>query len=164
MELVNPSIGLIFWTTLVFLILLFVLSKYAWKPMLSAVKQRESSIEDALKAAEKAREDIQKLTSDNEKLLQEARLERDRIIKEATQAANLLKQEAADRATAEANQILQKARTAIDTEKEAAKSELRTLVAQLSLEIAEKILRSELKNDQKNQDLVQTYLRETKLN
>ncbi len=164
MELVTPSIGLIFWTTLVFLILLFLLTKYAWKPMLSAVKDREKSIENALMAAEKAREDIQKMSNENEKLLQEARLERDKIIKEAMQAATQVRQEAGERASHEASLIIQSARQSIETDKEAAKTELKNLVAQLSLEIAEKILRSKLTDDKSSQDLIERYIKETSLN
>lgn len=164
MELVTPSIGLIFWTTLVFLILLFLLTKYAWKPMLSAVKDREKSIENALIAAEKAREDIQKMSNENEKLLQEARLERDKIIKEAMQAATQVRQEAGERASHEASLIIQSARQSIETDKEAAKTELKNLVAQLSLEIAEKILRSKLADDKSSQDLIERYIKETSLN
>lgn len=164
MELVTPSIGLIFWTTLVFLILMFILTRYAWKPMLSAVKDRERSIIEALQAAELAKEEMKKLSNENEKLLQEARMERDKIVKDALQAAAKLRQDAADSASTEAAKIVETARKAIETEKEAAKTELLNMVASLSLEVAEKVLRKQLQSDKVSQELIDQYIKEVKFN
>jgi F-type H+-transporting ATPase subunit b len=132
--------------------------------MLSAVKDRERTILEALQAAELAKEEMKKLSSENEKLLQEARMERDKIVKDALQAASKLRQEALDNASLEASKLVESARRSIETEKEAAKTELLNMVAALSLEVAEKVLRKQLQSDKVSKELIEQYLKEVKLN
>lgn len=162
--LVTPDLGLIFWSALTFLIVLFVLSKYAWKPILSAIKERELSIERALSQAEKARHDMAKLQAENEKLLEEARVERDKILKDATATAASIVNDAKTKASEEGNRILETAKAAINTEKQAALAEIKTQVATLSLQIAEKLLRKELSTESAQQELVSDYISDLKLN
>lgn len=162
--LTTPSIGLIFWTTIVFLFLLFILTKFAWKPILSAVKSREQKIEDALKEAEKAREEIKKLQADNEKLLQQARLEYDNIIKEAREIKEKMISDAKVQAQKEAQKILTSAQESINAQKNAAIAEIKQQVATLSIEIASKILKKELSNPDAQKQLVKQMLEEVSLN
>ncbi len=164
MELIQPGLGLIFWMTVTFSLVLFVLSKFAWKPILGAIKERETSIENALHSAEKAKQEMQKLQADNQRLLDEARLERDKILKEAQATANSLINQAKDKASEDANKLLENARQSIQNEKAAALTEIKNLVGSLSVQIAEQIIKKELKDDASQQALVQTYLNEAKLN
>jgi F-type H+-transporting ATPase subunit b len=164
MELVTPGIGLIFWQTVVFLLVLFLLGKFAWKPIMNALQERETSIENALSAAEKAKLEMQALKADNEKLLAEARLERDRILKEATDAANSLVETAKQKANEEGARMIEHARESIENEKRAAITEVKNMAASLSLEIAEQILRKELSDKSAQQALAQEYIREVTLN
>ncbi|MDH3710128.1 MAG: F0F1 ATP synthase subunit B [Cyclobacteriaceae bacterium] len=164
MDLITPGFGLIFWQTVIFLALVFVLSKYAWKPMLNAVKERESSIEESLAAAEKAKEEMSKLQSDNEKLLDEARLERDKIIKEALATANNIKDEAKTAASKISGKMIEDAKLAINNEKQAALTEMKNQVASLSLEIAERLLRQNLDDQPKQSQLVDQYLNDLNIN
>ena len=162
--LVTPGLGLIFWSALTFIIVLVVLSKYAWKPILNAVKERELSIERALSQAEKARHDMAKLQSENSKLLEEARLERAKIVKEATATATTIINDAKSKAAEEGNKILESAKAAINTEKQAALAEIKTQVATLSVQIAEKLLRRELSSEKAQHELVSDYISDLKLN
>lgn len=164
MDLINPSIGLIFWTTLTFVILLFLLKVLAWRPIIGALRSREDSINDALNAAERAKADMQKLQSKNEKLLEEARVERDNIIKEARAAANALKEEAKEEASKISSKMVEDARNAIHTEKQAALADVKNQVATLSLEIAEKLIKTQLKNDKAQKSLVEEFVKELNLN
>lgn len=164
MELVQPALGLIFWMLVSFLIVLFILGKFAWKPILKALKERETFIEDSLRSADKAREAMESLKSDNEKLLQEARAERERMLREARDTKDAIINEAKGKATTEANRLLQMAREAITNEKLAAITELKNQVATLSIEIAEKILREQLKDSAKQKELAEKYLKEVKMN
>ena len=164
MELVTPGIGLIFWQTVVFLLVLFLLGKFAWKPIMNALQERESSIENALSAAEKAKLEMQALKADNEKLLAEARLERDKILKEATDAANSIVETAKQKANEEGARMIEQARVSIENEKRAAITEVKNMAASLSLEIAEQILRKELSDKNAQQALAQEYIREVTLN
>lgn len=164
MELVTPGIGLIFWQTVTFLIVLFLLTKFAWKPILHALNEREASIESALSAAEKAKLEMQGLKAENEKLLAEARLERDKILKEATLAGNHMIDTARQKANEEGDRMIVNAREAINNEKRAAIAEVKNMAAQLSVEIAERILRKELSNPQAQQALAQDYISEVTLN
>ncbi|WP_242922073.1 F0F1 ATP synthase subunit B [Pontibacter liquoris] len=164
MELVTPGIGLLFWQTITFLIVLFLLSKFAWKPIMKALNDRETSIENALSAAEKAKLEIQGLKAENEKLLAEARLERDKILKEATEAGNHLIETAKQRANEEGDRMVANARESIENEKRAAITEVKNMAASLSVEIAERILRKELSNPQAQQALAQDYIKEVTLN
>lgn len=164
MNLVTPDLGLLFWQTITFLIVLFILAKFAWKPILSSLKEREDSIDEALSAAKKAKEEMQKLHADNEKLLAEARLERDRILRDAQTAANNMIAEAKEKAGAEGTRMIESARVAIVNEKQAALTEVKNLAATLSLEIAEKILKRELKDEVAQKELVNEFIKEANLN
>ena len=164
MDLITPGFGLIFWQTVVFLIVLFILGKYAWKPIMESLKNREESIQDALDAAENARKDIEKLTADNEKLLQEARLERDSILKDASTAANKIKDEAKEEASKISAKMLEDARNTINAEKNAALADIKSQVAELSLEITEKVLRKTLDKDSEQKSLIKEYMKDIELN
>ena len=164
MELVKPSIGLIFWMAVSFSIILFLLKKFAWKPILGMIKEREESIESALAAAEKAKEEMKALQSNNERILAEARAERDTLLKEAREAKDKMILEAKTTATKEGERMLAIARENIQNEKMAAITELKNQVATLSIEIAEKILKSELSSDEKQKSLVNTLLKDVNLN
>jgi len=163
-NLITPELGLFFWQTVVFLIVLFVLSKFAWGPIMTALKERETSIADALDSAAKARKDILELQSNNEALLAEARSERDRIIRDAQTAATALVEEARSKAQSEGNRMIESAKSAIQTEKQAALTEIKNHSATLAVEIAEKILRKELENPDAQQKLVNEYIKEVNLN
>lgn len=164
MDLVTPGIGLIFWQTLTFLIVLLILSRYVWKPIMNALKAREGSIEDALNAAEQAREDMEKLTADNEKLMAEARLERDRIIKDASTMAHKIREEAKDDASKIAEKMIADAKHTINLEKRAAINEIRNQVAEFSIQISEKILRKNLSSDKNQKALIAEYMKDLNLN
>lgn len=164
MDLVTPGIGLIFWTTIVFLILVFLLAKFAWKPILGAVKTREAAIEDALKSAQRAREELQQLQADNEKILKEAREEREQILKEARSMRDKMVADAKDVAGAEADKMIASAKEQIHHEKLAAITELKNQVANLSIEMAEKVLRAELKDQKAQTEMVERLVDDVKLN
>ena len=158
MELLTPGLGLIFWQLVGFLVLLFILGKFAWKPILGALSERESSIEDALAAAEKAKAEMAQLKSENEQLLAEARKEREKMLKDATDTANQLREEAREQASQEASRIVEDARASIEVQKQAALAEVKHQVANLSLTIAEKILREKLDDSEKQKDYVATLI------
>ena len=164
MDLVTPDIGLIFWTTISFAILYFILAKFAWKPILEAVEKREEGIKDALDAAENAKAEMANLQADNQKLLQEARAERENMLKEARDIKNKMIEDAKGEAQEQANKLIEQAQAAIESEKKAAIAELKTQVANLSIEIAEKVIRGELSNKDKQEKLVESMLSESKLN
>lgn len=164
MELLTPGTGLIIWQLIIFLLLFFLLSKLAWKPIISSLKEREVSIQNALDTAEKARLEMSQLKSDNEKLLKEAREERDKILKEAREAGNRMKDEAQADAKRQADKIVEDARAAINIEKQAALKDVRTQVALFSLEIAEKLMREKLSEDKSQKQLVETYIKDLKIN
>ena len=163
-SLITPGIGLIFWTSVVFVLLLLILSKFAWKPILNAMKTREQGIEDALASAERALNDMRELKSNNERILNEARAERDAMLKEARETKESIIAEAKQKAQADADRIMTTARDQIRNEKNAAVAELKNQVAQLSIEIAEKILKSELSNDEKQKTLVSNLMKDVNLN
>jgi F-type H+-transporting ATPase subunit b len=158
------SLGLFFWQTFLFLTLLFLLRKFAWKPILGAVNEREQSIKGALDSAIEAERKLEALTSQNEALLKEARFERDIILKEAKEAKNTIIAEAKDAATKESAKILIEAREQIGIEKSKAITELKNQVAGLSIEIAERILKSELSDKGKQEALVNNLIEEVNLN
>ena len=164
-KLINEfSVGLFFWQTLLFLILLFLLRKYAWKPILNAVNEREKSIEDSLAQAENARKEMEKLQADNENTLREARAERDGILKEAREMKASIIEEAKSKATEEADKLLEQAKEQINNQKMAAITELKNQVAEMSIEIAETVLRKELDSKEKQSELVSDQLKDFKLN
>lgn len=164
MDLITPELGLIFWTTLSFLILLFILRKFAWKPILGAVNSREEGIKDALAAAEKARREMENLHADNERILKEARVERENMLKEARDIKTKMISDAKEEAQTQAGKMIEQAKAAIESEKKAAMAELKNQVATLSLEIAEKVVRKELSNKDSQIKLVESMLGEAKLN
>jgi F-type H+-transporting ATPase subunit b len=164
MDLLTPGSGLIIWQTIIFVLLFIFLSKFAWKPILGSLKEREDSIQAALDTAEKARAEMAKLTSDNEKLLKEAREERDKMLKEAREVANRLKDEAQLDAKKAADKIITDARAAINIEKEAALRDVKTQVAMFSLEVAEKLMKKNLASDKEQKNLVEGYINDLKLN
>jgi len=162
--LVTPELGLIVWTTLVFCILFFLLAKFAWKPILKAVKDRESSIEDALNAAEEATRKMAELKSDNEALLNKARAERDAMLKEARDVKDKIIAEAKANANVEGEKIIAAAKESINLEKLAAITELKNQVATLSIEIAEKILKEELSSADKQKAIIDNVVKDINLN
>ncbi len=163
MDLIKPEVGLIFWTALSFFILLFILGKYAWKPILNAVTERENSIESALTKAEAVKEEMARLTSENEALLKKARAERDAILQEATKVKNQIIGEAKEAAQKEGARLLDSARQEINNQKLIAIADVKNQVASLSLEIAEKVLRKQFEDQKKQDELVKELLKEVKL-
>lgn len=164
MDLFNDfSIGLFVWQTVLFLALLFLLRKYAWKPILNAVEEREEGIKSALDAADNAKKEMEALNADNEKILREAKAERDSILKEARELKDGIIAEAKTQASEEADKVMASAREQINNEKMAAITELKNQVASLSVDIAEKILKSELKDDNKQKEMVNSALEEASI-
>ena len=161
MELVTPAIGLIFWTTVVFTLLVLLLKKFAWKPILSAVDERNQSIKNSLAQAEKARTEMSELTANNEKIIAQAKVDRDVILKEARDMKNEIISEAKDKASKEAEKLVSTAKEQILNEKMKAITELKNHVADLSIEMAEKILNSELSDVAKQKELVTKALKES---
>lgn len=164
MDLVTPSIGLIFWTTLAFVLLLILLRKFAWKPILSAVNTREESITNAMNAAEEAKKEMANLTSTNERLLNEAREERDSLMKEAREMKAEIIAKAKEEATSEGEKMIVNAKAAIETERKSAIADLKNQVASLSIDIAEKIVKGNLSGDDKQKQLVNELVEEVNLN
>lgn len=164
MDLLTPGTGLIIWQLFVFLLLVFLLAKFAWKPILGSLKEREESIQQALDSAEKAKLEMAALKSDNEKLLREAREERDKILKEAREAANRMHDQAQADAKKNADKIIEDAKAIIQTEKNAALRDVKSQVAMFSLEIAEKLIKNNLKDDKAQKDLAETFIKDLKLN
>jgi F-type H+-transporting ATPase subunit b len=164
MDLITPGTGLIFWQLFGFLGLLFILIKFAWKPMLAALDEREGSINSALKAAETARNEMSNLKAENEKLLAEARLERDTILKKAQDASVKMIDDAKNEAVKAGAQMIENAKAVIETEKKAALADVKAQVASLSLDITEKLLRKNLSDDKSQRDLVDGFIKELKLN
>ena len=158
------SYGLFIWQVLVFVLLIFLLRKFAWKPILEAVNEREESIEGALKAAEKAREEMKSLQADNEAVLREAREERERILKEARDMKNKMISEAKDAAATEADKAIVSAKAAIEAEKTAAIAELKNQAASLSIDVAEKILGQELRAENKQTAMIGKIIEDVKFN
>jgi F-type H+-transporting ATPase subunit b len=157
------SLGLFFWQLVLFVGLIFLLKKFAWKPILDSVNDREEGIKNALDAAEKAKLEMQNLQADNQKLLKEARVERETMLKEARDIKNKMIEDAKGEAQEQANKMISQAQAAIESEKKAAMAELKNHVASLSLEIAEKVVRQELSNKDKQLALVESMLGEAKL-
>jgi len=163
MQLTSPE-SLIFWTTIIFVIFFFLLAKFAWKPILEAVKSREESINNALASAEAARREMQNLTADNERILQEARMERDALLKEAREIKDKMIADSKHEAQLQGERMIEQAKAAIESEKNAAMAELKSQVSSLSLEIAEKLLKEELSNKEAQTKLVERMLGDVKLN
>jgi F-type H+-transporting ATPase subunit b len=164
MDLLNPGTGLIIWQALIFIALFFLLSKLAWKPILGSLKERETSIQQALDQAEKAKIEMAALKSDNEKLLREARDERDKILKVAREAAAQLHDQAQSDAKKTADRMIEDAKAIIQTEKAAALRDVREQVATFSLEVAEKLMKKNLSDDKSQKELINAYIKDLKLN
>lgn len=164
MDLLTPDPGLFIWQVIIFLALVLLLRSLAWKPILASLKERETSIQQALDSAVKAKEEMAKLTAGNEELLKQAKLERDKIIRDARDAANRLIDVAQTEAKKSADKLIEDAKAVINTEKAAALRDVKAQVALFSLQIAEKLIKKNLSSDQAQKDLVSEYLKETKLN
>ena len=164
MRLVTPDIGTIFWMLLMFITVMLILKKFAWKPILNALRNREHSIEEALRSADRAKSEMKKLQADNEKIMAEARKERDKLLKETKKTSELMLNEAKNKASEESKKIIQSARVQIENEKDAAIADIRNQVAELSVDIAEKILQEKLKDDKAQQELMEKLLRDVKMN
>jgi len=164
MDLIIPSAGLIFWQLFGFLALLFILVKFAWKPMLASLAEREASIDGALKLAEQARNEMSNLKAENEKLLQEARLERDVILSKAHEASLKMIEDAKTESSRQGALLIESAKAVIETEKKAALTEVKNQVALLTLEVTEKLLRKKLGDDKAQVELVDQFIKDLKLN
>jgi len=164
MELVTPGIGLIIWMTLSFGIVLFILKKLAWRPILDALRKREDSIEEALQSAENARGEMTMLKTDNEKLLEESRAEREKMLKEALATANKIRDDAKKEAAKIGTRMIEDAKNTIQNEKKAALIDVKNQVASLSILIAEKLLRKKLGEENEQMKLVDDFVKEINLN
>lgn len=164
MGLVMPDFGLLFWMVLSFSILLFILKKFAWKPILKALADRENSIDEALQAAQLAKEEMTRLQADNEKILREAIIEREQIVKEAREMKDSIVRDAKTLAAIEANKVMENAKTAIEQEKSAAIGEIKDIISTFSIDIAEKILKEHLADEADQKKLVKKYVDQIKLN
>lgn len=164
MDLVTPGFGLIFWTSVVFIILLVLLKRMAWTPILNNVDARNKSIEEALEAAKNARDEMSNLKADNDRILKEARAQRDEMLKEARELKANIISEAKNAAKDEADKMIASAKVVIENEKAGAISELKNTVGSLSVDIAEKVLRSELKDIDKQNAFIADMLKDIKLN
>ena len=154
------SLGLFVWQTVLFILLVLLLKKFAWKPILNAVSEREEGIKSALDEAENARKEMQNLNADNERILKEARAERDTLLKEARVMKDSIITEAKEEAQVQANKVVEQAQATIQAEKQAAISDLKNQVAELSISIAEKVVRAELTDQKKQVQLVEDMLKE----
>ena len=163
-SLTTPAFGTIFWSALIFGLFFLILTKFAWKPILAAVKARDEMIRSSLESAEKAREDMLKLQSDNEAILRKAREEREVILKEAREVRDKLISEAKGKASEEAEKLVEKARAGIESEKRKALSEIHEQVASISVEIASRLLGEKLKQTGEQEKLIDNYLKEIDFN
>jgi F-type H+-transporting ATPase subunit b len=164
MDLVTPDVGLLFWTFCSFVILYFLLKKFAWKPILGSVNYREVSIREALLAAENAKKEMENLKSDNEKILKEAKIERENMLKDAREIKTKLISDAENQAKEQASKLIESAQLAIQNEKNSAMSELKQTVVELSVGIAEKVISSELEDKNKQLKVVENMLNDASLN
>ena len=164
-KLINDfSFGLFIWQIVIFVGLIFLLKKFAWKPILDAVNDREEGIKNALLSAENARKEMQNLQADNQRILQEARLERDTMLKEAREIKEKMIADSKTEAQAQGLKMIEQAKAAIESEKNAAMAELKAQVSNLSISIAEKLLKDELSNKETQTKLVEKLLGDVKLN
>ncbi len=164
-KLINDfSFGLFFWVAIIFTVLIFILRKFAWKPILSSLDEREEGIQGALDAAENAKKELENLQADNERILNEARAERDGLLKEAREMKANILAKAEEEATVQTDKMISKAKEVIAAEKKAAVADLKNQVAGLSVEIAEKVVKNELSDKDKQLALVETLLKDATLN
>ena len=164
MELLTPSFGLIFWTLLAFIIVFFILKKFAWKPIVKMLHERETGIADSIAAAEKVKEEMKQMQAQNETLLIQAREERTAMLKEAKETREKMINEAKDQAKVEANRIMDDTRSQIERQKNAALTEVKNEIGKLAVEVAEKILRKQLTSQEAQTDYVKMLADEIKLN
>lgn len=164
MELLNPGTGLIVWQAVIFLLLFFILAKFAWKPITESLRVREESIQQALDSAEKAKAEMAQLQADNKKLLEEARQERDQILKDAREIAAKVKDDAKEEAAKQTDKMITSAKAAINTEKQAALTEVKTEVAGLVISVTEKLLRKKLSDEKEQRQLIEEYIKDVNLN
>jgi F-type H+-transporting ATPase subunit b len=164
MQLVTPGIGLLFWMLISFSLVLFILGKYAWAPIMKGIHQREDTIEKALEAANEAKKEMFKLKAGNEQLLREAKDERDALMRDARKMKEEILEEARTKAAEESARILENARENIQFEKMAAINDLKNQIASISIEIAEKLIGKELEDKKQQQELTEKLLKEVKIN
>lgn len=164
MELVTPNLGTIFWMVIIFGVVAFVLKKFAWRPILNALYEREESIENALNAAEKARQEMATLKAGNEQLLVEARKEKEAILREAMNLKDNIIAEAKEKAATETQKSIESARQQIESEKAKAINEMKKQMTEISLLIAEKVIRKEMADNKQQQEMVSKLVDEIKLN
>ena len=163
MDLITPDVGLLFWTLVSFIILYLILRKFAWGPILGAVKEREESIKAALDAADNAKKEMENLKADNEKILNEAKTEREIMLKEAREMKSKLISDAENEAKVKAKTMVEAAKTAIQNEKNSAMNELKNTVVDLSVGIAEKLISEELADKDKQLKMIEEILDDSKL-
>jgi F-type H+-transporting ATPase subunit b len=164
MDLLTPSTGLFFWQLLIFLGLFGLLAKFAWKPILASLKEREESIQTALDSAERAKQEMAALQAGNEALLKEAREERDKILRDARQAASVLQDQIQTEAKKTADKLISDARAMINTEKHAALRDVKQQVALFSLQVAERLMKKNLADDKSQKELIDSYIKDIKVN
>lgn len=164
MQLVTPGIGLIFWMLVSFGLVMFVLAKYAWAPIMKGIHQREDTIEKALESANEAKKEMLQLKAGNEQLLRDAKDERDALMRDARKVKEAILEEARVKANEEAARIMENARENIQFEKMAAINDLKNQIAAISIEIAEKLIEKELENKKSQQELTEKLLKEVKFN
>ncbi len=164
MGLVTPDFGLIFWMTITFLAVLFILKKYAWKPILKSLKEREDSINNALQSAEQAKDEMARLKSNNEKILQEARVEREKLLSDAREVKEKIIEDAKTSAKIEADKMISSAKAQIESEKLTALNEIKEKVVSLSVEIAEKVINKSLSSDKAQVDYANSLLKDIEMN
>lgn len=164
MDLLIPEVGTIFWTFLIFSIAFFILTKFAWKPVLKGLKERDNSIAQALQAAEIAKKEVSQLHHESEKILAEARIERDKIVQEARELKESLLGEAREQAKKEGRKMIDEAREAIKNERAAAIHEIKKQVSELSVAISEKVLMHELSDPARQNDFIEKSLQDVKFN
>ncbi len=162
--LLNPGIGLIFWMSVIFLIVLLILGKWGWPVLIQGIKKREEDIRNSLQAAKKAQEEMKQLKSDNEQLLLEAKKERDQLLKEAKQVKDQIIEDARKQAVLESDKIISEARENIQAEKRQAVEELKEQVSLFSIEIAEKILRQEVADKQRSEQIISEEMQNINFN
>ena len=163
MDLITPDVGLLFWTLVSFIILYIILRKFAWGPILTAVKEREESIKAALDAADNAKKEMENLKADNEKILNEAKTEREIMLKEAREMKSKLISDAENEAKVKAKTMVEAAKTAIQNEKNSAMNELKITVVDLSVGIAEKLISEELADKDRQLKMIEEILDDSKL-
>ncbi|HOY39698.1 MAG: F0F1 ATP synthase subunit B [Bacteroidales bacterium] len=164
MDLITPGIGLLFWMSISFILLVLILAKFAWKPILTSINKRNQSIEDALMSAEKAREEMASLKSENEKILLQAKAQREEILKEARIFGEKIIADAKTSAKTDIDKMKEQARLEITSEKTAALSQIKNQVAEISIQIAEKLLRKNLEEKERQEQLIEDILKEVNLN